>query len=109
MRIKIAVTLCLLLLVSAFAFANVPEMTVEQIVASGYDHQIVSVTGVITEQVRHEKFIFQDDTGTMLIEIDEEDWPRYNTPLYNQKLNIICEVEREHKSIKLEAKRINVL
>ena len=109
MKIKIAVTLCLLLLVSTFAFANVPEMTVEKIISSGYDHQIVSVTGIITEQVRNEKFIFQDDTGTILIEIDEEDWPRYNTPLYNQQLNIICEVEKDYKAIKLEAKRINVL
>ncbi|MDL2280564.1 NirD/YgiW/YdeI family stress tolerance protein [Selenomonadales bacterium OttesenSCG-928-I06] len=109
MRAKIAVFLCILLMIPAFALANVPEMTVEQVINSAFDDQIVSVTGVITKQVKHDKFIFKDDTGTILMEIDEEDWPQYNTPVFDKKLNIICEVEKDHKITKLEAKKVTIL
>ena len=46
--------------------------TVKALADSGKDDQIVTLEGFITQQVKHEKYMFRDSTGEMLVEIDDE-------------------------------------
>lgn len=41
---------------------------------NAYDDTIVTLTGKITRQVAHEKYEFSDNTGTIIIEIDDDEW-----------------------------------
>ena len=41
---------------------------------NAYDDTIVTLTGKITRQVAHEKYEFSDSTGTIIIEIDDDEW-----------------------------------
>ena len=46
--------------------------TVKALADNGKDDQIVTLEGFITQQVKHEKYMFRDSTGEMLVEIDDE-------------------------------------
>lgn len=41
---------------------------------NAYDDTIVTLTGKITRQVAHEKYEFSDNTGTIIVEIDDDEW-----------------------------------
>ena len=41
---------------------------------NAYDDTIVTLTGKIIRQVAHEKYEFSDNTGTIIIEIDDDEW-----------------------------------
>ena len=41
---------------------------------NAYDDTIVTLTGKITRQVAHEKYEFRDNTGTIIVEIDDDEW-----------------------------------
>ena len=41
---------------------------------NAYDDTIVTLTGKIIRQVAHEKYEFRDNTGTIIIEIDDDEW-----------------------------------
>ncbi len=38
------------------------------------DETSVVLTGTIEKQTAHEKYLFKDTTGSVIIEIDDEDW-----------------------------------
>ena len=47
--------------------------TVKNLLDSGKDDQLATLEGYIVQQVKHEKYMFRDSTGEMLVEIDDED------------------------------------
>lgn len=46
--------------------------TVKNLLETGKDDQLVTLEGYLVQQVKHEKYIFRDDSGEMLVEIDDE-------------------------------------
>ena len=46
--------------------------TVRELLTSGRDDQLVVLEGYIVDQVRHEDYRFRDDTGDIIVEIDDE-------------------------------------
>ncbi len=52
---------------------NITITTVNQ-VENLPDETYVTMQGNITSQVGHEKYMFKDETGTLKIEIDDDDW-----------------------------------
>lgn len=46
--------------------------TVRELLTSGRDDQFVVLEGYIVDQVRHEDYRFRDDTGDIIVEIDDE-------------------------------------
>lgn len=46
--------------------------TVKNLLDSGKDDQLATLEGYIVQQVKHEKYMFRDSTGEMLVEIDDE-------------------------------------
>ena len=52
---------------------NITITTVNQI-ENLADETYVTMQGNITSQVGHEKYMFKDSTGTIKVEIDDDDW-----------------------------------
>jgi uncharacterized protein (TIGR00156 family) len=50
--------------------------TVSQIVAAPVNHQVVVLRGFIVRQVDPELYVFKDQTGEIVLEIDPETFPR---------------------------------
>ncbi|ART79590.1 YgiW/YdeI family stress tolerance OB fold protein [Oceanisphaera avium] len=50
-----------------------PRVTVAQALRMTEDHDI-RLTGHVVEQVGKEKYLFDDGTGTLLVEIDNDKW-----------------------------------
>lgn len=46
--------------------------TVKNLLDNGRDDQLATLEGFLVQQVKHEKYIFRDDTGEVLVEIDDE-------------------------------------
>ena len=46
--------------------------TVKNLLETGKDDQLATLEGYLVEQVKHEKYIFRDDSGQMLVEIDDK-------------------------------------
>lgn len=65
----------------AFAFSPVQAQfvggptavtTVKNVLDNAHDDQLVILEGFLTKQVRHEKYMFRDATGEILVEVDDE-------------------------------------
>lgn len=81
---------------------NTPEntvtvMTVEQVRGLA-DNSPVVIRGYLLRQNGEESYIFQDNTGTINVEIDEEDWGGLNvTP--NDMVEVWGEVDKNGMSV----------
>ena len=80
MKNLFAVVLCLTgVSLSALAAFNGPKgatdmvVTVEEAKALN-DEAYVTIQGNIIQKIGNEKYLFQDKTGTVEVEIDDEDW-----------------------------------
>lgn len=70
------------------------------------DDALVHLKGHITKQVKHEKYEFKDNTGSVVIEIDDDDWHGLEvTP--NDTVTITGEVEKDFaKPVEIDVKSI---
>lgn len=74
------------------------------------DDQKVVLRGRITERVKDEKYWFSDDTGQILVEIDDDEWPQGRPVLPDQVVEIYGEVDRDHgKAPEIEVKRVTLV
>lgn len=82
--------------------------TVAQALKASYDDMPIQLTGKIVSQISGDKFIFQDKTGQITIEIDDDHdvWQGQNvTP--NDTITIFGKVDKEtFKPNKVEVYRI---
>ncbi|MGN0929785.1 MAG: YgiW/YdeI family stress tolerance OB fold protein [Alphaproteobacteria bacterium] len=88
------------------------SITVETIedVKNKKDDEIIVLQGVIEKALGDEKYLFNDGTGTVIIEIDEDDF-RGVTVSAGEKIQITGEVDKGglFKSDKVEVKNIKKL
>jgi len=68
----------------------------------------VLLQGRILRSLGDEKYLFADDTGTIVVEINERLW-RGITVSENDRVEIVGEVEKEFLRIEIEASRIRKL
>jgi len=72
------------------------------------DDSRVSLTGTILRQLGEERYLFQDSTGTIIVEIDHEDWR--NVPVNpNTIVRISGEVERDWLTKEIDVERVEVM
>jgi uncharacterized protein (TIGR00156 family) len=81
------------------AFSN-PITTVEEAKA-GRDEQWVELSGTISAQLSREYFTFEDASGSITVEIDDDDLAHFLyrkglNSLVNQKVSISGEIDREY-------------
>ena len=89
-------------------FYNITITTVNQ-VENLPDETYVTMQGNITSQVGHEKYMFKDETGTLKIEIDDDDWHGL-TVSAEDKIQIQGEVDKSWtKPTKIEVDSIQII
>lgn len=72
------------------------------------DDVYVKVVGYITKSLGDEKYEFRDDSGTLVIEIDDEDWRGLEvTP--ESKVELIGEIDKDWRKVELDVDRINLV
>ena len=112
-KLVIALGLSSLMAGSAFAAgyagpgAADPITTVAAALQAKDDTRVV-LEGNITQQLDSERYIFQDDTGTINVEIDDEDMPMGGI---NEKsrVRLTGEVDKGLTSLEVDVDRIDVL
>lgn len=90
--------------------AMVATHTVQTIMASPKSGADVTVIGTLGAKVGHEKYAFTDRTGTMTVEIDDEDMPANMT--LGQMVRIDGELDWEgfvHRKVQIDADRVTLL
>ena len=71
------------------------------------DDAEVRLTGYVVKNVGDEKYEFRDDTGTIIVEIDDEDWKGLEiTP--EQRVEITGEVDQERQKTELDVDTIRL-
>ena len=75
--------------------------TVQTILKNHYDDMRVSIKGYLVKRLSHDKYLFKDETGEIIVEIDEKYMPHDDiTPKTLVKID--GEVDIKHKSGKVE-------
>ncbi|HSD70501.1 MAG TPA: NirD/YgiW/YdeI family stress tolerance protein [Woeseiaceae bacterium] len=71
------------------------------------DDAEVRLTGYVVRNIGDETYEFRDDTGTIIVEIDDEDWKGLEvTP--EQRVEITGEVDQERQKTELEVDTIRL-
>lgn len=77
-------------------------------VARAYDDAHVTLEGFLVEQVSHDKYLFRDDTGTVMVDIDHKKFRGQNvTP--QTRVRIVGEVDFDHGSKEVDVDYLEVL
>lgn len=72
------------------------------------DESVAKVQGHIVKSLGDEKFEFRDDSGTVTVEIDKDDWRGVEaTP--DTRVELVVEVDREWRTPELEAESVRLV
>ena len=71
------------------------------------DDTHVKLSGHIVKALGDEKYEFKDGTGTLVVEIDDEDWRGLNVSP-DKKVEVAGEIDKEWKLVELEVDTIRV-
>lgn len=80
-------------------------MTVQSVKRNAYDDQHVSLVGRLTQFLGDDDYVFQDKTGTIVVELDDDDDHRWNHIQKDQLIQIYGEVDRDDGRVKIEVDR----
>ena len=72
------------------------------------DDSHVTLEGRITKQIKHEKYTFEDKTGSITIEIDDKDWNGVTVDS-DDTVRIYGEIDKDHGKVTIEVERIEKL
>lgn len=84
--------------------APAKTVTVEQAKALADDVDVV-LEGRITQQIRNEHYRFEDASGWVEVEIDDDDWNGVTTDA-EQSVRLIGEVDKDRNSLKIDVDRV---
>lgn len=85
---------------------NLKLLTVAE-TSEATDDSRVKLVGYIVKSLGDENYEFKDDTGTLVVEIDDEDWGGLEvTP--DDRLEIAGEVDRERLGVALDVDRVRL-
>lgn len=88
---------------------NVPLMTVKQLLETGRDDQIARLQGRLVSFEGDERYIFEDATGRITVEIDNEDLPAGQTISAEQKVELTGEFDKGLRKTEFEVDRLSLL
>ncbi|KRC80537.1 Bacterial OB fold (BOF) protein [compost metagenome] len=89
--------------------AQVLTPTVAEILAKPVDGQMVRVQGHLLSKIRSETYMFSDGTGEIVMEIDDDDFPKQ--PITEKdKIEVVGEVDTGlRRPPEIEAESVRVL
>ncbi|XJC78412.1 YgiW/YdeI family stress tolerance OB fold protein (plasmid) [Delftia tsuruhatensis] len=88
---------------------NVPLMTVKQLLETGRDDQIARLQGRLVSFEGDERYIFEDATGRITVEIDNKDFPAGQTISAEQKVELTGEFDKGLRKTEFEVDRLSLL
>ena len=90
-----------------YSAATKNSFTLAKDVKNLRDNQYITLKGYIVSKVGNEKYMFKDDSGTIQIEIDDENWRGLNIN-ENDLVIIEGEVDREWNSVTVDVSSIRL-
>lgn len=85
---------------AGFGAPSAPTNTIAQLLQNGMDEQRVSVTGRLTNFLGGENYEFSDDTGRILIQLDDDrNWGHLQK---GALITIFGELDREYNNVKID-------
>jgi uncharacterized protein (TIGR00156 family) len=72
------------------------------------EERAIKVQGYIVKSLGDEKYELQDDSGTIVVEIDDEDWRGVEvTP--TDRVELSGEIDKEWNEVELEAESVKLV
>ncbi len=88
---------------------NVPLATVKQLLDTGHDGQLARLQGRIVSFEGDEHYVFEDATGRITVEIDDEDFPAGQTVSAEHRVELVGEFDKGLRKTEFEVERMTVL
>jgi uncharacterized protein (TIGR00156 family) len=89
--------------------SNVPVMTVKQLLDTGRDDQPARLQGRIVSFEGDERYTFEDGTGRITVEIDNEDFPPGQTVSAEQRVELLGEFDKGLRKSEFEVDRVTLM
>lgn len=89
--------------------SNVPLMTVKQLLETGRDDQIARLQGRLVSFEGDERYTFEDATGRITVEIDNEDFPAGQSISAEQKVELTGEFDKGLRKTEFEVDRLTLI
>lgn len=89
--------------------STVPLMTVKQLLDTGRDDQAARLQGRLVSFDGDERYTFEDATGRITVEIDDEDFPAGQTISAEQTVELLGEFDKGLRKTEFEVDRVTVL
>ncbi|WP_220803792.1 YgiW/YdeI family stress tolerance OB fold protein [Pseudomonas sp. NCCP-436] len=112
---RTAFALMFLPLISAGAFAAgytgpgaTPQVTTVAGALEAADDAQVVLEGQIVKRLGDERYEFRDATGTIQVEIDDEDWPGQSVS-ENTKVRLTGEVDKDVNQLEVDVDRVELI
>jgi uncharacterized protein (TIGR00156 family) len=84
-------------------------MTVKQLLDTGRDDQVARLQGRIVSFEGDERYIFEDASGRITVEIDNEDFPPGQTVSAEQRVELVGELDKGLRKTEFEVDRVTLL
>jgi uncharacterized protein (TIGR00156 family) len=78
------------------------------VTAAKADNSFVKLQGYIVKSLGDEKYEFKDDSGTIVVEIDDDDWRGVEAGA-NDRVELRGEIDREWQRTELDADSVQLL
>ncbi|MDX3895440.1 NirD/YgiW/YdeI family stress tolerance protein [Pusillimonas sp.] len=88
---------------------NVPLMTVKQLIDTGRDDQAARLQGRIVSFEGDERYTFEDATGRITVEIDNEEFPAGQTVSAEQRVELTGEFDKGLRKTEFEVDHVTLL
>lgn len=112
---RTALALMVLPLLSTVAFATgytgpgaTPQVTTVAAALEAADDTHVVLEGQIVKRLQDELYEFKDATGTIQVEIDDEDWPGQKVS-ETAKVRLTGEVDKDFNSREIDVDRVELI
>ncbi|ERI53567.1 stress-induced protein YgiW [Pseudomonas sp. EGD-AK9] len=112
---RTALALLVLPLLSSAAFATgytgpgaTPQVTSVSAALQAADDTQVVLEGQIVKRLQDELYEFKDASGTIQVEIDDEDWPN-QTVSETAKVRLTGEVDKDFNSREIDVDRVELI
>ena len=89
--------------------SNVPLMTVKQLLETGRDDQVARLQGRLVSFEGDERYTFEDATGRITVEIDNEDFPAGQSISAEQKVELTGEFDKGLRKTEFEVDRLTLV
>jgi len=89
--------------------SSVPLMTVKELIDTGRDDQVARLQGRIVSFEGDEHYIFEDASGRITVEIDDEDFPAGQTISAEQRVELTGEFDKGLRKTEFEVDRVTML